>query len=151
MITKQHASEAFGYGYRIELNGDLVTPYELRDNWMLARNKDGYSCVIYFKDFGTDAFILCRPFSHLTKEITVEGETFVPIVELAKIAYPMSKWVMRNGRCEDNKNWSFTYSYGAFKKLGTLVNLVPDQTKLFTKLKQWHFSFFDDSVVKWME
>jgi len=143
MITKKHASEAFGYGYRIEYLGKQFLPERVSDLDFYGSFEGGRSFYVPFEWFGDTAKILSRPFSHLTKEITVDGETFVPIERLKKQFY--------------NIEWRyitmpFNVDIALDSNSGINFELTYDEMdEVLGKLKQWGFSFFDDSVVKWME
>jgi len=173
MITKLQASEAFGYGYMIEYLGHLAEANQLFDDCIVLKMTESWSRAVPFDKFGTEAKILCRPFSHLTTEITVEGETFVPIERILT----RTEWFSIVSKCKDfrlthNGNGVFMeytdingkelaaqfryseahgFSLTQFEPTYEYENLLTNQHELFTKLKQWGFSFFDDSVVKWME
>lgn len=86
---------------------------------------------------------ILRPMSYLTKEIHHKGETFVPIVELAKIAFPIWEWdVDYNGCCESNRGCIFSYGEdGGFHVDGTITNAVPKQLEMFDKLSEWMFDY----------
>jgi hypothetical protein len=83
---------------------------------------------------------IMRPLSDLTNEIEVNGEKFVPIVELAKIAFPLYKWIL-NEECnfamtKEDVYFDFNYHYYLFDFDG---DYLLDQLKLFQKLYEWHF------------
>lgn len=92
------------------------------------------------------------PLSDLTKEIEHNGEKFVPIVELAKVAglSPRKISEISNNKviC-DNKGWrsfsEFSFNYNSFHiacfRNGNLAYMDwnIDQIKLFQKLIEWHF------------
>lgn len=95
---------------------------------------------------------ILRPLSDLTKPITHNGETFVPIVELAKIAYSKLKWDVS---FEDGSCYLFSgtgrrlYQFMYFDKeesfslvSGSPANehkYVPYQLQLFLNLIEFHF------------
>ena len=96
---------------------------------------------------------IIRPFSDLTKECVQadynDGSPFIPIVELAKIAYPKAdKYVRINkaGKCivDTYENYEFTYSNydNSFTCTYMLENRschVSNQLQLFQLLIKWHF------------
>lgn len=106
-----------------------------------------------------DYDIFVRPLSDLTKEVTHNGETFVPIVELFKIAinvnYPNFK--VRELKIEDdfycivaldNKNQEIVFgfdnkdkSFGIFYENKTYS--VFNQLELFDKLHEYLIDFRD--------
>jgi len=154
MITKLQASEAFGYGYRIEYRGSQRRILSVNEGYINVVASNVLDSIIYFEDFGTEAKILCRPFSHLTKEI--DGK--ILIVELAKKYPPESRYIITHhdsvrefdGKifqvncCVDND--SERYIYFTIES-----DITKNRYALNQELKSMHFSFFDDSVVKWME
>lgn len=83
---------------------------------------------------------LLFPLSSLTKEITVDGKTFVPIVELAKIAFPKKNWNNKgfasNGHFE---KYHFYISKGVFvMRVNDKVKVPsPNQLTLFKKMYEW--------------
>jgi len=157
-ITKQQAAEAFGYGYRIEYLGFIQKISGVFDTYMTTiyeyPNKTLWGDKIDIERFGESAFILCNSFSDLTKEI--DGK--IPIVELAKKFPPNTKYEIThydNVRNFDDEmfqvnccveNDSSRYIYFTIHK-----DITKNSYALNQELKSMHFSFFDDSVVKWME
>jgi hypothetical protein len=113
------------------------------------------SNILCFVDGSTESKILLRPISDLTKEIEVNGEKFVPILELCKIAFNYiqyerleKKYSESNGAysIEIKNIFSFHFdsndnSFIAMNK-GKIV-CVPNQLQLFNKLLSWHFDLFD--------
>ncbi len=110
---------------------------------------------------------LLRPLSQLIEEITHDGNTFVPIVELAKIHNNAYRWEviakeLKNGwfsaacwqqNLENDylseRNYSLVFSYS--KKLNTFrsdIGMVSHQDTLFQKLYEWHFWTGDQSYFK---
>ena len=103
-----------------------------------------------------DVIPIARPLSDLTKPITHNGETFVPIVELAKMCKVNLKltgeWVVDESlaqncvRIQDNYFWyngdSFLYSILAKKEYKMIVH---NQQELLFKLIEWHFNLMDES------
>ena len=93
--------------------------------------------------------------SCLTKEITHKGETFVPIVELAKIAFPTNlEWKHYEGKRAilDTKRIRYVFIYDDgfhmwFQYLNSTkqegVGVVSNQHKLFQKLAEWHINFLN--------
>jgi len=109
---------------------------------------------------------IMRPLSQLTEEITHDGETFVPIVELAKMAISEFKkykvWssdFLKECQIEDNYIsfvfYKITYVSDFYIYLNgdrsNLIN-VTNQELLFQKLYEWHFwtgdqSYFDNGIL----
>lgn len=116
--------------------------------------------TIYFPD---DFTPILRPISDLTKTITYKGETFVPIVELAKIAkLPYSDIKPREfyndeyrASCDwivDKIRWRFQLrlniingvtntSFGYFPPYKLSYDYVNSQLEMFDKLSEWMFDF----------
>lgn len=94
---------------------------------------------------------ILRPLSDLTKEITHNGETFVPIMKLVKIVLPNSlsdEWYdspnIQLGVERGNYfSEEFFFDENGFQYL---IQGVPSQVKnqyeLFQKLISWHFDVF---------
>jgi len=114
---------------------------------------------------------IMRPLSQLVEEITHNRETFVPIVELAKVhnyAYGWkaiekelpNRWfaaiAVQENKEKDyltDRNLSLVFSYS--KKLNVFksdIGLVAHQELLFQKLYEWHFwtgdqSYFENGIL----
>jgi hypothetical protein len=104
---------------------------------------------MYFED----VFPILRPLSDLTKEIEVNGNKFVPIVELAKIGTGEVKCGVTNS------NYGTCYIDAEFTKKGFFIftqqtfiwqvgkNAEPrnieNQLELFEKLYEWHFDIYE--------
>lgn len=98
---------------------------------------------------------ILHPLSDLTKEIEHKGEKFVPIVELAKLAFPKQKlFELYNGYVKLDFNYSFHYIEREFSfscKHGFNGNtwdydcFIPNQLPLFQKLAELHFNLMDKS------
>ena len=90
---------------------------------------------IYFKP-------ILRPLSDLIKPCLEEGK--VPIVELAKMAFPTMEWKLETNIAESNNGCWFMYNYESFGFAidGTMTNYVPNQMLLFQQLYKWHFDVF---------
>jgi len=107
----------------------------------------------------------CTPILHhisdLYKSITHNGETFIPIVELARLAYSKLNWNCGieediNGiKCflyskSGKKEYRFLYceSEQSFSTVSIPQNetkYVPYQLQLFQKLISWHFNLMYES------
>lgn len=92
--------------------------------------------------YSNDIMPIFRPLSDLTNEIEVDGKKFVPIVELAKIAFPSYEWGIN--LCK-NKHFAISNSKSAFRFDGEYYvflldnNPLMDQLQLFQQLYKWHF------------
>jgi hypothetical protein len=97
---------------------------------------------------------LLRPLSSLVKEIEVNGERFVPIVELAKLAFFKTEGAELCGnfaRLEDGYSFHFSNNTdgvcfscrkGYDGKRWDYNCFVPNQLVLFQKLYEWHFDIY---------
>ena len=128
-----------------------------------VRSVDKISCYIDDKEHGDyqNSWIdgvtpIARPISDLNKSITHNGETFIPIVELAKIAEFVPNGIDKEFDelclCDDY-TVSFFYEKESFiagrinyKENNWIDDLsVPNQLQLFQKLIEWHFNLMDES------
>lgn len=104
----------------------------------------------YFDDPDSEIKPILRPLSNLTKEIEVNGEKFVPIVELAKLTHIKEKHIFEisqsvKGEC-DGVKYSFGFYNGSFwmrrlRGKKWVDNAVFSQDELFEKLDEWHFDW----------
>ena len=91
--------------------------------------------------------LVLRPLSDLTKEIEHKGEAFVPIVELAKIAFTNSRYSFKLSDGVDKFVWIDDGDWNNFQFYFDGVNFhydgygrfIPNQLHLFQKLIEWHF------------
>ena len=96
-----------------------------------------------FHDNGIETFgsfkrkLILRPLSDLTKPCLEGGK--VPIVELAKIAFPHLEWNLDCGIAESNTNVWFAFNNNSFFMDGTITNSIPNQIQLFQWLYRNHF------------
>ena len=107
---------------------------------------------------------ICRNLSDLTKEIEHNGEKFIPIIELAKIALPNKQGYYNLTEIKDksvfNGLWvclghgyyfkytEFCNSFDCIKFNGIIPDYnchIPNQLQLFQKLISWHFNLMDES------
>jgi hypothetical protein len=94
----------------------------------------------------TDKFKpILYPISCLTKEITHNGERFIPIVELAKIAFPDRCWEIDGNGVAKAEYFDdpiqFWYSHMAKGFCNNWKPYTPNQFQLFQKLAEWHIDF----------
>jgi hypothetical protein len=84
---------------------------------------------------------ILRPLSDLTREIEVNGEKFVPIVELARIKHPT--FGMRNKFWyEDYPNYCTVCDYTAMNIQVFKEDTGYNKFYIIQKLYQWHFDIF---------
>lgn len=103
---------------------------------------------------------ILRNLSQLTKPITHKGETFVPMLELAKISIPIINWSFderggivsgfdssilndgsgNNGLNSNKHEYVFWWSIKSNSFHCNTVIGVPNQLALFKKLYEWHFA-----------
>ena len=134
--------------YKESLHGEIETPYKLTPEWLKS--------ALEFKNKP-----ILRPLSDLTKPIEHNGETFVPIVELAKIAEiensdtkaTLSKligndnlWGVRFNVENDDDYDKFVvfgydtiFGFGVHYRPSMTINFVKNQIDLWLKLVEWHF------------
>ena len=134
-----------------------------------------YSSVKYEAEFECGRYIpiestpILRPLSDLIKPITHNGETFVPLVELAKIA---DMNVTDDFKCVEHHNaWGARFKdeddEGVFYEILSyssntnsfstqtiqcediiserVLEMTFNQLQLFQKLIEWHFNLMDES------
>lgn len=106
--------------------------------------------------------LLLRPLSDLTKEITHNGETFVPLVKLASIQFPEVEFTIEDERCFGRLNAGVVlefviegeipfykeYHNNIFGQAKSedyddmfLANINPSEVR--EKLLKWHFDLFN--------
>lgn len=89
---------------------------------------------------------LLLPLSCLTEEITVDGETFVPIVELAKIHDGFSDWFFVEPNKAVSQGWNFYYNMEEkefqlrFQGQRGFPNNIYE---IYLKIHEWHFDVFN--------
>ncbi len=117
---------ALGYNYSDPKKTTIDYDYAIDEMHGVNLNKVLYgSC--YGAEFDNVELIL-RPLSDLTKPITQNGETFVPIVELSKIGdTTYDKLII--------SNLKFDYRF---------VNLDYLPVWMYRKLIEWHFNLMDE-------
>lgn len=116
-----------------------------------------------------EAKLILRPLSDLTKEITIDRETFIPLVELAKLAdchfksIPIVREIIQFEEMEcnviqvhyvDNRCEYFEMSWGVDDEkltgkndgysftLGE-CNAIHNSYTIYQKLFEWHFDIFN--------
>lgn len=114
-----------------DINGLVCTDYGLASYSSGKRIESDYA-IEHVKP------ILRTPY--ITKPITHKGETFVPLVELAKIAFPKyaDMFKLENGVVET----VFGYSFDFFENTKTFTyngQSCDNQEPLFEKLSEWMF------------
>lgn len=115
----------------------------------------GISAVLkwFNSDMLSKPIPILRPLSDLTKEITHNGETFVPIVEICRLSETVNN-VLRLGfksyivgfDYENSMSEKLRFCYHVLTKHFGLLNLEDDsyesilhQHDMFQKLYEWHF------------
>lgn len=94
--------------------------------------------------------LILHPLSDLTKEIEHKGEKFVPIIELAKVAFTNSRYSFKLSEGLDKFVWidddwnnfkfyfeGYNFHYNGYNRF------IPNQFKLYQKLIEWHFDLAD--------
>lgn len=85
------------------------------------------------------------PISCLTKPLEHNGETFIPIVELAKIAFPDRCWEIDGNGVAKAEYFDdpiqFWYSHMAKGFCNNWKPYTPNQYQLFQKLAEWKINF----------
>lgn len=79
------------------------------------------------------------PLSALTQEITVNGKTFVPMVELAKVVYPTRQWEMMRDCALSDRNDEFYLCHRNFVLYDEVAGHLDsmDQIALIQKCYSW--------------
>lgn len=115
-----------------------------KDSLLIIKNDNKH-----YSAFGAFKPIL-RPLSDLTKEIEVNGEKFIPLIELASIgSYSLkNRWIIdeRNLKAKHESGGEFYFASDKsfiykesdkWKDFGVACN----QFDLFQKLNEWHIDF----------
>ncbi len=130
----------------------MSLPYDLQ-----VVNEKGvrktYAAVHYSYEFEPDfeKFTpILRPLSDLTKEIEHKEEKFVPIIELAKVAFTNSRFSFELSEGLDKFVWidddwnNFKFSFDGYNfHYDGYSRFIPNQFKLYQKLIEWHFDISD--------
>ena len=124
----------------------MSLPYGLKVKFITERIQS-YSATKYEAEFENSVYEptisipILRPFSDLLIEIEHKGETFIPIVELAKLQYPTFTWRFRNNRAESTDRAMFKYD-----KIDKLFYLstpydsnCTDPLQVIQKIVEWNF------------
>jgi len=107
----------------------------------------------------SDSLLICRPLSDLTKEIEHNGEIFIPIIELAKIAFNNLDLNFDNIKFEIDSsdgappcilNGKVSFSFDTSDMSFIVINTnrtvcVPNQLQCFQWLIAHHFNLMDES------
>ena len=109
-----------------------------------------------FAKLGEKGYLpILRPLSDLTKEITHNGESFMPMLKLFELAFNMSyegeqdkfdfRELPENGYSafELNRKTALIYRDRDFYKETKGNKNISNQYKMFSKLFEWHFDFFN--------
>ena len=132
-------------------------PYEIK---LVYRNDKSWPIIMAIGNLdeilhtNKDYKPILRPLSDLTKEIEHKGETFIPIVELARMAWKeplINKFKINNGTLwynfdGDEYYFEFRPNKGfLFARMTPYESFMPidNQLGLFQKLIEWHFDIAD--------
>lgn len=158
-LTPYYQHDLYGYASTCELKGKLVGMHGI-EYLTLSHSINDHNTVN--SSYQVSEFKpLLRNLPDLTKEIEVNGERFVPIVELFKML-PSSNYVDYRGnfkypQFQIDDEWNHCLSYET-KQQDTLcfsfdsnsnsfmlmvnetIEFVSNQLALFQKLYEWHFA-----------
>ena len=160
-ITKQQAATLYGNSYLLQdkqgikyilkgLIDDMLVVVLVQPNGFESPHRSS----INIDKIGVDYHVLARPLD-LTKPITHKGETFLPIVELAKIAFPFEEWdrvVTKDGiKMYISPLKKFCFLDGEFRTINLNYKNIHTQNYdiLLDKLREWNFALNlpDDSWI----
>lgn len=115
-------------------SGRIITIYGVLNNRIICKESGNWYDLKFY-----NLKPILRPISDLVNPCLDGG--LVPIVEMAKIAFPKNTWHLKFGSAESNTGMYFSYNtrLKSFEIDGTITNSVPDKLKLFEKLFEWHF------------
>ena len=113
-------------------------------------NRECFTCIFENSELDINQVVpFLHPLSDLTKEIEVNGEKFIPMVELLKL--DNTQWLERNPNGRYSKieysqnevlaNATFTYQATLSIHLH-LKSLENERSWKIEKLKEWHFDIF---------
>ena len=94
----------------------------------------------------SDIEFLAHPITSLAKTIRFNGEDVVPILELARIAFPEYTFIIKKGGAHSYRGVSKTFFYwaengfSAFNETAQTID-VPNQLSLFQKMAEMHIDF----------
>lgn len=156
MITKKIAGDLYGNGFMLQdKEGVHWHIHSCGYRMLTLSNPIKKFKKVLRSQIGTDYHILARPLD-LTKEITHKGETFVPIVELAKTCLNIKHII---NKCFDSKfnqiqftalqsnyifqattNNDFLLRKQYTEGIGSYAIIVHNQNTLFDKLRELNFA-----------
>jgi len=162
-ITKQIAATLYAYDYK--LVDDNLNQYQIiaiEDSTcgdfvltaVTGYMDDEIEVNILQKEIGEYYFILARQMSDLTKNIDGVG---VPIVELAKIAFPEQNWGLNKRKTMAEAEYirdkiEFWYSDILNGFNNNFKSFTPKQEAVFQWLDTHHFLCgVDESLIKYIE
>ena len=130
----------------------MSLPYDLQGvNEKGVRNT--YAAVHYSYEFEPDfeKFTpILRPLSDLTKPIEHKEKKFVPIIELAKVAFTNSRFSFKLSEGLDKFVWvdddwyNFKFYFKGYNfHYDGYNHFIPNRFKLHQKLIEWHFDIAD--------
>jgi len=148
MITKKIAGDLYGNGFMLQdKEGRIFKIESVHSNHFLTDNP--FNHLIAFNQIGTEYHILARPLSDLTKEITHNGLTFVPIVELAKKFHTLSEETCKGGYRDiiDAGSYGIQVScfidkdrHGYYSIYGDNDLMFHNDAREVNKLIEWNFA-----------
>ena len=162
MTKTEFLSASLPYGVKVTFEADEY-------NHSLVGVECNYVTLISpFNDYGRaeiqKTIPIVRPLSDLTKPIVQAdyngGKSFVPIVELAKIAFQKLKWDIgfEDGRCcllysGGARAYEFTFSmetlsFYCFRYRTHEACAVPYQSELFQLMYKFHFDLITEDCEK---
>lgn len=172
-ITLKELAAYLPYGLNAQWNDTRNPHFKPIDGRIVEvrmRNAVHFVSIENDKEINDCAIFECKPYlrplSQLTEEIEIEGEKFVPIVELAKISLKelnlnfnnitYDNWANSKGiyfdQTEEEK-WYFGLNHRDFswqtvqnmwnEMDGRLEFSTSKQMELFQKLHEWHFDLYN--------
>jgi hypothetical protein len=136
MIKLEEITGYLPYGLKVMHLG-VVYPVDGMRAIYIILNDHGDTMSAYYDSIKP----ILRPLSDLTKEIEINGEKFVPLVELARIQYP--QFGLKNKFWyEDYPNFCSVCDYTAMNTRVWKKSIGHNEFRFIQKLYQWHFDIF---------
>ena len=142
-ITKQTAADLYKWDYKLQdKEGRIWDINSIIGNthFYIWHKDESQTC--FLDQIGTKFKIMCRKLD-LNKKIF---PSLIPIVELAKIAYPEHTWFLKNNNATAKPDYSivnYNFQYNAitncFSLHGKVKLTVRNQEALFAWLDKHHF------------
>lgn len=142
-INRQQACDLFKYDFKlVDKEGNTFSIVRLSEGWIDIGNNSLIEYSIGYEEIGKDYHILAHHHSCLTKQLN----GVIPIVELAKIAFPENEWFVnlqsREVQCiKYEGDWfrvddSLNFEAGGYDEP---MYKISTQQALFDKLYSLHF------------